>query len=453
MVTQLTENKVVDTSSGRSRKMLQTIFKAFVYKGLSVLLSLLIVPLSVNYLDAERYGIWITISSVLTWINLMDIGLGNGLRNKLVQALHGNDEAMARKLVSTTYALVIGLISLLVLGVVPTLYFIDLNKALNSQTVDQQELFVIVLTAFLSFCLLFVLKPLTAVIMATQNASIDNLILLAGNVLSLGGIGLILYTQDGPGNLVHLVLVFSVAPVLAYLAGSVYFYRKLYPSLRPALRDFDRAQVRNLAGMSLQFFIIQISATILLTANNIILSQLFGNQQVTEYNVVFRYFSVVTIVQNIVLTPVWSAVTDAYHKGDFAWIQQTLKKLLLNAALLSAGIGGQVLVAPWVFEKWLGPSVEVHQTIVWAVALNTVLTLIASTFSYIINGIGRIRIQTFTSVTTTLVSIPVALYLGRHYGPAGVVLSGCLWLALWLPLRITQYFKLMNQTATGLWNK
>jgi O-antigen/teichoic acid export membrane protein len=436
---------------GRDRNILKNVFLSFSYKGLSILLTLAIIPLSINYLDTERYGVWLTLSSVLTWINLMDIGLGNGLRNKLVKALSNGDQVEARKLTSTTYALVALMMVVVISVFLIALPFMDLNAVFNIHTVEREELSWVVFTAFLAFCLLFVLKPLTAVIMATQNAALDNLILLFGNLLSIGSVAALVYGTDGHGSLLSLVLVFSLAPVVAYVLGSLYIYKLLYPFLMPSLAFFDRAQIRALGGTSIQFFIIQISATIVLTSNNIILSQLFGNDQVTRYNVIFRYFSVITIIQTIVLTPIWSAVTEAHQKGDFAWIRSAINKLMRNAALLSIITIIQVIAASWVMEKWLGNKFEIDSGIVFAVALYTILITFSSTFSYVINGLGTIRLQTCTSVLTTLFSIPLSIYLAGEFGPAGVILANCIWLMLWLPLRITQFHKIVKQKATGIW--
>ncbi|GAB3512642.1 O-antigen export protein [Spirosoma knui] len=451
MVGQLIYRRVVGKTGERSSKVIGNILKSFVFKGLSILLSLLVVPLSINYLDTERYGVWLTLSSVLTWINLMDIGLGNGLRNKLVKALSERDLIAAKKLVSTTYVLVTLMSCVVVVLFLIALPFMDLNAIFNIHTVDRNELAAVALVAFLAFCTLFTLKPLTAVIMATQNAALDNLILLVGNVISISCVAALVYGTSGHGNLFSIVLVFSMAPVVAYIAGSLYLYKRLYPSLMPSLAYFDRTHIRFLAGTSIQFFVIQIAATIVLTSNNIILSQFFGNAEVTKYNVVFRYFSVITIIQTIVLTPIWSAVTEAYQKGDFLWIKSTLNKLIRNSLLLSAVTIMQVIATPWVMEKWLGESFTVDSNLVLAVGAYTILITFGSTFTYIINGIGTIRIQMCTSILTTCLSIPVSIFLAGEIGPTGVVLANCIWLTLWLPLRIIQYQKIVNQTASGIW--
>lgn len=48
--------------------------------------------------------------------------------------------------------------------------------------------------------------------------------------------------------------------------------------------------------------------------SNILVSNLLGPDQVAPYNIANRYLSMGLIVLNIVLSPIWSAVTDAYAK-------------------------------------------------------------------------------------------------------------------------------------------
>lgn len=89
--------------SKRTNKALFNIASSFVIKGASILLSLLLVPITLDYLNPYEYGIWLTLSSVLMWINYFDIGLGNGLRNKLSEALAVGDDNLARIYVSTSF--------------------------------------------------------------------------------------------------------------------------------------------------------------------------------------------------------------------------------------------------------------------------------------------------------------------------------------------------------------
>lgn len=40
-------------------------------KGVSILIQLILVPMTLGYLSQELYGIWLTISSIMLWLNFL----------------------------------------------------------------------------------------------------------------------------------------------------------------------------------------------------------------------------------------------------------------------------------------------------------------------------------------------------------------------------------------------
>lgn len=76
-----------------------------------------------------------------------------------------------------------------------------------------------------------------------------------------------------------------------------------------------------------------------------------------------------------------------------------------------------------------------------------------SLHSYIINGIGKIQFQLYTSVVCTIANIPLALYFGDIWGAEGVVASTCLLNLLPLLILTIQVRKILNNKAVGIWNK
>src|SRR5665648_546203 len=90
----------------RSIKAKKNILASLIIKGLSIAISLVLVPLTINYINPSRYGIWLTLSSIVGWFSFFDIGLTQGLRNKFAEAKAKGEDNLAQILVSTTYATV-----------------------------------------------------------------------------------------------------------------------------------------------------------------------------------------------------------------------------------------------------------------------------------------------------------------------------------------------------------
>lgn len=120
-------NKFTRLFSGDERTVLanKNILATGGFKILDTLVYLLLVPVTLGYLNVYEYGIWLTINSVLGWINSFDIGLGNGLRNQLAEALAKNDFKKGQALISTTLVILVAIMAALILVVSITFSSLD----------------------------------------------------------------------------------------------------------------------------------------------------------------------------------------------------------------------------------------------------------------------------------------------------------------------------------------
>ena len=127
-------NKSANTNS-RSSMLHKNILFSGVLKAIGLITSLVIVPVTINYLNDEVYGVWMTITSVLYWITTFDIGLGNGMRNYLTEALSKGDTALGRSYLSTTLIL-LSLIALTMgAALIYPMYSINFNSFFNFNSI------------------------------------------------------------------------------------------------------------------------------------------------------------------------------------------------------------------------------------------------------------------------------------------------------------------------------
>ena len=91
--------------SGSERTVLikKNIVVSSLLRIVSILISLMVVPATINYINSERYGIWLTLSSIVAWLSYFDFGFAHGFRNRFAEALAKNEQLLARKYVSTSY--------------------------------------------------------------------------------------------------------------------------------------------------------------------------------------------------------------------------------------------------------------------------------------------------------------------------------------------------------------
>lgn len=445
---------VLFTGHERTVRINKHLIAMFVIKSVSIIIGLLLVPMTIHYVNPTQYGIWVTLSSVISWVALFDVGLGNGLRNKLAEALAVGDELLARKYISTTYAvlmMIMGGIYLLFLLINP---FISWMNILNAPAGLETELSKLVFIVFTFFSLQFILRLIINILYADQRPAWNSLVNMLGNLIAL--IIIYILTMTTHGSLLYLGATMSGTPILILISITIFLFTSRYRKYMPSLKFVDLTYFRDLIGLGARFFVMQISGLIILSTDNIIITQLFGPKEVTPYNVAFKYFSIITLVFiTILLTPYWSAYTEAYTKGDFKWIRKETRKLLKIWSLLIIVVLVMVLASNFVYHIWIGDIINVPFLLSVMMGLYVVIFAWNSIFAGFINGTGKIKLRMYTAIFTGILNIPLSIFLARnlHMGISGVICATAVCLLIDSIIGPVQYLKLVRKTAKGIWNK
>ncbi len=441
------------TRSDRSSKAKRQILYSFALKGVSGLVGLIYIPLLIDILDKERYGIWITLVSIFSLFTVFDIGLGNGLRNKLAEAIATKKFELGRKYVSTTYLLIGGIfISLLLIfqGINP---FINWNKILNTTLIPRGELFTLTAIVFGFLILRFIFQLVGVVFLAGQEPATSNSIGTSGNILSLLVIWII-YRNTHKISLVVLGTIISAVPVFLFIAFTIFAFAGPYKRLKPSFKYVDTSLKKDLLGLGFQFFLMQITALVLYSTANIAITQFFGPSEVTVYNIVFQYFQIPIIGYSIIMSPIWSAVTDAYTLKEIGWLKTTLKKLNHISLLFTVGIVTMVVLSPLAYKVWIGNRVNVPLELSVSMGLYAIINIWLAPYSSYVNGLGKLRLASSLSVIgITLYIIMIFAFCRLFNNSIGVILSMSLISLIGLVLQPIQTYKILNSTAVGIWNK
>jgi len=442
---------IITKGHERSVNAKKNILASLIIKGCSILISLFLVPLTIHYLNPTRYGIWLTLSSIIGWLGFFDIGFGNGLRNKFAQSIAMGKHEQARVYVSTTYAI----LSIIIASVLILFFlinpFLDWSRILNTPGSMSGELSILALIVFVFFCLQFVLQLITTVLTANQQPAKASLFNLIGSLFSLTVIFIL--TKTTSGNLLYLGAAFGFAPILVLGISSIWFYSHEYRKYAPSFKFVKFGYARDLMSLGIKFFVLQIAAVIIYQTSNIIIAQLFGPAQVTPYNIAYKYFSIIPMGFGIIMMPFWSAFTEAWTKNDIGWIKNTIKKLKFIWVLMSIAAILMLIFSNFIYRMWVGKEIAVPLGISVVMAAYVILNAWCGIYSQFLNGVGKIKLQLYSGLLGALINIPLAIYLGRHLGISGVVLSTFLIAiisAIWSPV---QYFKLINNKAKGIWNE
>jgi len=409
--------------NSRTNLLIKNVFSSLILRGLGTAINFLFVPLVINFVNAERYGIWLTLSSVLTWFTLLDIGFGNGLRNKFSEAVALDDIKEQRKLVHTTAAVLI-LISTIIF--ILNVIFTDQIKWDEFLGVDasyRTELQQLIFLLISFFSLQFIFQIYNPIQFALQKPAMIARTILLGNALGL--IGILYLREFSEPSLINLGAVVMGSNVLSIFLFTAYFFLFQRPDLIRKIEKPTADTLGSIFSLGIKFFFLNIAYMVQFQTSNFLISKYFSPEKVTEFNIAFKLFSVASLVFGIILSPVWSSVTNAQVNNDYTWIKKLIKKLLLIWVVIAVGCVIVLLIAPTIYNLWIGDII----TIPFITSLGVVLIVLSNCFSEIfisvLNGMGKVNLQFYISIFVIIFFVPIAYFFSVElgYGIFGICMA------------------------------
>lgn len=390
-----------------------------VLKPISMLLSFVYVPLLISYLGVEKYGLWATILTVISWINYCDIGIGQGLRNLLTIELTKKEYEQAKSSISTAYV-ILSIISfvLLIISVVVICCF-DINKLFNTNLAIKLPL----LASFFFVCINFILALSNMILYSLQLSEGVPIRNCAAQLINIVGIKILsIYSAE---NLLYVAILFGLSTSITYLSSTFNLIRR-YKFIRISVSYFDKKKIKEISNVGIKFFLIQIPLIVLMAIDNILITNQYGSSMTTSYSVLNSVFSAAYALLSAFVVPYWSQTTAAVAQGNIKWIKQAAKKLNMMALLFSVFL----MVLASVFEPlariWLGKELLYPPGLITVVCCFYILLSIIAVNVQIINGTGYLNIQVVMNILMGICYIPLALYFSRDcgYGVMGIKLTG-----------------------------
>lgn len=433
--------------------LLQNSIGAFIFKGLSFLLSLIIMPIYMNFFNNQSVlGIWFTIISLLNWILTFDLGIGNGLRNKLVSALQRKDESSIKQLISSSYVMAIFLsISVSVLATF-FLYSVDILTIFNisASIVNEDSLHKAITITIIGIAFQFVLKLVYSVLYALQRSMLVNLCTLLTSTLTI----VLVYfspSESVEKNLIRMSIINAFSINISLLILSIYVYIKFFKKYKFAFSDVKIAIGKKVLFLGSSFLGIQILYMLISTTNEMIISYFISPASVVDYQIYNKIFTSVGIVLSLALTPIWSMITKAKEENDYIWIKKIIRYLDKSMIIIIMVQGLLIPISPFLVNIWLGKN-AISLEILFCVicALYGLVFAYTNTLTTIANGLENLKIQFFSFLGAAILKIPLTMIINSWINSwISVMVATIICL---VPYCIIQsiYFKKMERSAINV---
>jgi O-antigen/teichoic acid export membrane protein len=419
----LLTRRSADAGRERYRRASLTASTSFVSKALTLTISLVSVPLTVHYLGPERYGIWLTIGSVLTWMALTDFGLaGNALVNVLSDAYGKDDRALARQYASSAFWTLMGVSALVgialffLFGSIPWRAVFHVSEAVSRSELDRACAW-----SLLFFVLGFPLSLLTSVYSAYQDGAVGNLWTIASNFAAL--LALVIVTRFHGGLPALVLAIAGTRMVIAFANFYTAFFRR-YPWLAPSPAAVRLDRVKELLSLGSKYMVTQLAALGIYQSQPMIITQILGPSYVVIFLVAQKMITLPNDLVFIGTAPFIAAYGEGKTRGDWAWIKGAFKKSLAASVLF--GVPVTIAVAAFakpVIRVWAGAAVVPDTPVILGLAGYTLICVCMLPVGQLLTGLGRADILASSLTLCAIATIGSGIVLARPLGLGGVAIA------------------------------
>lgn len=437
----------------RSVKAKKNIVLAIVLKGLGVLIGFAYFPISLAYLGPAKFGIFLTLTSVIDWFSQLDIGIGDGLRNRLGEAKAEGNNELVRGYISTAYFAVGSIFSGIAIVFISACFFIPWSDWLNADDTLNEEITILAVLIFAAFAVNFMASLIYQVFYALQRMAFVELFSFITKLLFLVVILVLPFIAKDSLLLfgVGKAFTFALIPVLVGL----YYFNNEFSVFRPSLRHVKRAYFNGLFSLGFKFFLIKISLVIIEGTNSLLIARLVAVEAVPQYEAAYKYLSVFQLLFVILTNQLWSANVEAYKKGEYEWIKKTMQgvtKIWIGTVLLALVM---VAISPLVYNLWLQDKLEIPISLTLMVAMSICTLTWVNMNNMVLNGAGKVTLQMYGWLLASVLNIPLSIFFATTagFGIIGIVLGTMVSLLPLAVLSPLQSRKLLAATAGGVWAK
>lgn len=411
---------------------------------------LLSIRLTLGYLGAERFGLWMTVASLQTVFSFTDFGLGYAVIHTVSEAYGHSDMPLIVRSIWTAIfaqtALVLLILAIFFL-LFPLFDWARLFHVSGNLAISEAAPTVAI------FVPLILLRSIVQVVQQAQygmqSGYIANSWSAVGNFAGL--IGLVV-SAHAHSSVPILCLVVSGLPLIAGIANVTWWLTRRLPRnhAQSALVPGAHSKLlRRMLKTGFLFFLLQLAAQLNLGIDPLIVNQVMGSAAVATLTIVQKPFDLLAGSLLLLLQPLWPAYREALVSNDIPWIRKTFGRALIISLTFAIAVALIMMLAGTALIRlWAGSSAHPSKVLVFAYCAAFLFSAIQTPVSFFLNALGKLRFQLILALPVIIGSLLLKILLTPCFGlfviPATSVVVG---LIIMLPVQVIYIRSLFSKLS------
>ena len=387
---------------------------------ITIVVALLYTPIMLRLLGQSEYGLYSLIGSVVGYLSILDLGLGNAMvrynaRNRAI----GDKDAESR--LNGMFLVLYSLIGLLTVIVGAILYFNLDNMFAGSLTAaDLEKGRIMTILLIFNFAMSFPLGIFGSIMQAYEKFVFVKLVAIIRSILMPCIMLPFLYSGFGS---VSMVVVNTVLNISVLLINLVYCLRVL--KIRVHFKGFDYPLLGEIAGYSFFIFLNVIVDKVYWSTGQFILGIVSGTVLVAIYAIAMQlstmYIMFSTAVSGVLLPRITMMVANNASNDNLS--QMMIKIGRVQYVVMAYILSGFILFGQAFINLWAGPDYHDAYYILLLIMIPITVPLIQNVGISILQAQNRNAFRSLLYVAIAVVNVLVSIPLARIWGGLGCALA------------------------------
>lgn len=402
----------------RENKIVLNILGGSFAKGVNIVVTLLLTPLLLNYLGNTQFGVFSTIYSFYIINNILDLGLGMYLQNKIPELTYSTDKNTLHLAISTVF------FALLSIGLILLLFFLLIENYIHWNFVfrSENQLNISKSVRIFAYCWVLYLpfSMVQKIRIGYQESYVTDIWISVGNILGL--ILCYVFVQRCYAPEYFILAIFGSNALVNLIHFTTYFYKNIL--LFPAWKLLDIELFKRFFKESFVYFTLQTSSLILISSDSILIAHYQDVSHVTTYTLLYRVFSLCILPISLTVSPIFYALNDAFARNDRIWIRKSSRTTLFILIPVSLTMGlTLILTSNTVISFWLKRDIifpiEMLLSFGWLVVVFNLNMFVAN----LSNSIKYFKMSFKIYPLACLITFIAKIIMVQHWGISGIVFA------------------------------